>query len=69
MLCEADSARRKGQHFGRSRAAASFGVGYVCRRRGRANAVRNDKITTIKFKILPLIRAYKLGIYRFEIFP
>ncbi len=32
----------------RSRAASS-GVGYVCRRRGRANAACDDKIVTMKF--------------------
>lgn len=45
MLCKADSVRRKW----RSRAAASLGVRCAAGRRGRANAVRDDKIATMKF--------------------
>ncbi|WP_299225379.1 hypothetical protein [uncultured Campylobacter sp.] len=49
VLCEADGVRWNGRHFGRSRAAAPFGVGCVTGRRGRASAARDDKTATMKF--------------------
>ena len=55
VLCEADGVMQVGAALLAEQGgviqsrAASFRVGYVCRRRGRANAARDEKIATMKF--------------------